>query len=143
MEWWQWIVLGAGILAAEMVIDSEFYLIFIGVSAIAVGLLGFAPYSLPMWGQWLVFAALVAGSTIAFRGKLYERLRGTPPEIKAGVVGEVAIAITPIRAGEHGRVELRGATWAAKNTGPSDIAKNGRARVEACEGLTLYVQPEP
>ena len=88
MEWWQWVVLGAGILAAETLIDSEFYLIFIGLSAIAVGLNGLAPYSLPLWGQWLLFATLAAGSTIIFRRKLYEKLRGNPVEVAAGVIGE-------------------------------------------------------
>lgn len=142
MEWWQWIVLGAGILAAEMVIDSEFYLIFVGVSAIAVGLAGAMPYSLPMWGQWLLFAALVIGSTVGFRRNLYLRLRGNPSEIEGGVVGEIAVALESIGAGEHGEVELRGATWAAKNTGLSAIPADGRVRVESREGLTLHVQPD-
>jgi membrane protein implicated in regulation of membrane protease activity len=142
MEWWQWIVLGAGILAAETIIDSEFYLIFIGLSAITVGLSGFAPYSLPLWGQWILFATLAAGSTIIFRGKLYERLRGNPAEVAAGVVGETAIALDPIGVGERGQVELRGATWAAKNTGDSAIPASGRARVSSRDGLTLYIQPD-
>ncbi len=143
MEWWQWVVLGAGILAAETMIDSEFYLIFIGVSAIAVGLHGFAPYSLPLWGQWLLFATLAGGSTIIFRRKLYEKLRGNPPEVAAGVVGETVVALDAIAAGALGQVELRGSTWAAKNTGPFPLPARGRARVESCEGLTLHVHPDP
>ncbi len=155
MEWWQWIVLGAGILAAETIIDSEFYLIFIGIAGIAVGLYdfigiaavdaglhGFAPYSLPLWGQWLLFATLVGVGTVAFRRKLYERLRGNPPEIEGGVVGEIAVALEPIDAGKHGQVELRGATWTTKNTGNAPIPASGRARVHRCEGLTVHVQPE-
>jgi len=145
MEWWQWVVLGAGILAAETITDSEFYLIFIGVSAIAVGLLDYALYPLhplPLWGQWLLFATLAGGGTILFRRKLYEKLRGNPPEIAAGVVGETAIALDAIDAGAHGQVELRGTTWAAKNTGHSPIPAKGRARVESLEGLTLHVQPD-
>ena len=51
----------------EMVIDSEFYLMFVGFSALALGLVGLAPFSLPMWSQWLLFAFLVGGSTIGFR----------------------------------------------------------------------------
>jgi len=142
MEWWQWSVLGAGILAAEMVIDSEFYLMFVGFSALALGLVGLAPFSLPMWSQWLLFAFLVGGSMIGFRRKLYERLRGNPVEIKDGVVGEIAIAIESIGAGEHGQVELRGATWAAKNTGSSAIPANGRVCIESRLGLTLQVRPD-
>ncbi len=143
MEWWQWVVLGAVILAAETIIDSEFYLIFIGVSAIAVGLNGFALYSFPLWGQWLLFATLAGGSTIVFRRKLYQKLRGNPLEIEAGVVGETGIALDSIGIGERGHVELRGTTWAAKNIGHSPIPARGRALVKSCEGLTLYIQLEP
>ena len=143
MEWWQWIVLGAGILAAETLIDSEFYLIFVGISAIAVGLNHFAPYTLPVWGQWLLLAALAVVSVVAFRNKLYLLLRGNPPEIEDGVRGEVAIAVEAIGAGGHGVVELRGSTWAAHNTADEPIFARGRARVERTEGLTLLVRPEP
>ncbi|TDJ16346.1 MAG: NfeD family protein, partial [Deltaproteobacteria bacterium] len=39
MVWWQWIVLGVVLLGAEMMVDAEFYLVFLGVSALTVGLL--------------------------------------------------------------------------------------------------------
>ena len=130
-------------------------MIFIGVAAIAVGLYDlagiaaidaglhdFVPSLLPLWGQWLLFATFVCVGTVGFRRKLYERLRGNPPEIEDGVVGEIAVALEPIGAGKHGQVELRGATWTAKNTGHAPIPASGRARVYRCKGLTVHIQPE-
>ena len=43
MIWWQWFVLGALLLGAEIAIDAEFYLVFLGISAIVVGLIGLTP----------------------------------------------------------------------------------------------------
>ena len=61
MPWWGWLVLGIGLLGVEMfVIDAQFYLVFLGVSAAIVGLLGLAGVPMPEWPQWLVFAALAA-----------------------------------------------------------------------------------
>ena len=54
MTWWGWLVLGIGLLGVEMfVIDAQFYLVFIGVSAAVVGLLGLAGIGMPEWLQWL------------------------------------------------------------------------------------------
>ena len=142
MEWWQWIALGALILSAETFIDSEFYLVFIGLAAVAVGLNHFAFVELPLPGQWLLFSGLAVGFCIAFRRRLYEKLRGDPPEIEDGIGGEVAIARQAIAARGRGLVELRGTTWTAHNESDTPIPARGRALVEGCEGLTLLVQPE-
>ena len=142
MEWWQWIALGVLILSAETFIDSEFYLVFIGLAAIAVGFNHFAPYELPIFGQWLLFSALCAAFIVVFRRKLYEKLRGNPPDIEDGILGEVAIARQSIAAGGHGRVELRGTTWTAHNESDTPIPARGRARIEGSQGLMLLIRPE-
>ena len=50
MLWWGWIVLGVAILGAEMfVIDAQFYLVFIGLSAVIVGLTDLLGLALPEW----------------------------------------------------------------------------------------------
>ncbi|NJO13497.1 MAG: hypothetical protein HC872_08575, partial [Gammaproteobacteria bacterium] len=59
MPWWGWLVAGIGLLAVEMFgIDAQFYLVFLGVSAILVGVLGLSGLSMPEWGEWLTFAVL-------------------------------------------------------------------------------------
>ncbi len=76
MAWWGWIAAGALLLAAEMgLVDAEFYLVFLGLSALLVGLLALAGLGGPPWVQWLLFAALAATSLVLFRGRVYSRLR--------------------------------------------------------------------
>ena len=54
MPWWGWLILGIGLLGVEMfVVDAQFYLVFIGVAAALVGLLGLTGIALPQWAQWL------------------------------------------------------------------------------------------
>ena len=42
MPWWGWVVVGAALLGAEIVVPTDFYLVFLGLSALAVGLVGAA-----------------------------------------------------------------------------------------------------
>ena len=66
-------MLGVGLLGVEMfVIDAQFYLVFIGVSAAVVGLLGLAASTCRTWAQWLVFAVLAVVAMVAFRQRVYE-----------------------------------------------------------------------
>ena len=48
MPWWGWITVGALLLVAEItIVDLEFYLVFLGVSALAVGLSLVAGFAMP------------------------------------------------------------------------------------------------
>ncbi len=38
MTWWAWMILGAVLFGAELAVDTQFFLIFLGVSAALVGL---------------------------------------------------------------------------------------------------------
>jgi membrane protein implicated in regulation of membrane protease activity len=58
MAWWIWIVLGAALLVTEVVLSTDFWLVFFGVAALGLGLLGVAGLVLPAWAQFLVFALL-------------------------------------------------------------------------------------
>jgi len=58
MTWWQWTVLGGILLGAELLgVDAQFYLIFIGLSALLVGLAELLGIAMPLWVQVAVFAA--------------------------------------------------------------------------------------
>jgi hypothetical protein len=66
MVWWAWLVLGIGLLGVEMfVIDAQFYLVFIGLSAALVGLFGLVGVEMPQWAQWLAFGVLAVVAMIA------------------------------------------------------------------------------
>jgi membrane protein implicated in regulation of membrane protease activity len=58
------------------------------------------------------------------------------------MVGETAIPLEALGAGEMGKAELRGTTWTAKNVGPEPLRKGQRGKVTRVEGLTLWITNE-
>jgi inner membrane protein len=143
MMWWAWIVAGAILLGAELFfVDAQFYLVFVGAAAIAVGIVDTALPELPVWAQWAGFAALAAVSMVGFRRRVYERIKGHAPGYVAAPVGtqlDLAQALAP---GESCQVEHGGSYWTATNDSGAAIAKGTRVRVVAVEGLTLRVRAD-
>ena len=141
MAWWIWVVLGAALLAAELfLIDAQFYLVFLGTAAIAVGFAGAAGLE-AAWLQWLVFAALSELLLFAFRGRLYAKARPAVGGIADdSLAGETGVAKEALAPGARGSAELRGTTWTAHNVGAEPIAAGARIRVERSEGLVLHVR---
>ena len=141
MPWWGWVLVGAILLGSEIVIDAEFYFVFLGLAALLVGGAGLAGLEGPIWAEWLAFAALSGVSIVVFRSQLYDRFvsaRG----VDSGPVGEVATASEPIDPGERGQVELRGTVWTAENVGNVRVDAGSAAVVEGVEGVTLLVVDE-
>ena len=58
MAWWLWLLLGMVLSALELASTGGFYLIFFGVSALFIGLMGAIGLAGPAWMQWLVFTIL-------------------------------------------------------------------------------------
>jgi inner membrane protein len=140
MQWWAWIAVGAILLGSELTfIDAQFYLVFVGGSAIVVGLLGLAGLALAPWLQWLIFAALAAVSMLTFRRQIYERMRRNLPAMKGGPAGETVTLPQALPPGETCRLEFRGSSWSALNGGKAEIAAGAKARIERVDGLTLVV----
>lgn len=144
MAWWGWITVGTLLLVAEItIVDLEFYLVFLGVSALFVGLAQMAGLGLPFWAQWLAFAGLAIVSLVVFRQRVYAKLRpGDGGAIREGVDGEVATAIEAIPPGVSGGVLLRGSRWTGRNQGNVVIPAGGSCRVERRQGLILDVRLE-
>jgi inner membrane protein len=143
MQWWAWIVVGAILLGAEMAfIDAQFYLVFVGASALIVGFLAAVGLDLADWLQWLIFAVLAATSMFTFRRRIYERMRRGLPAMKGGPAGEIVTLPTALPPGETCRLEYRGSSWSAINGGKAEIAAGSRARIERVDGLTLVVHPD-
>lgn len=142
MPWWGWITVGALLLVAEItIVDLEFYLVFLGISALAVGLALVAGVGMPIWVQWLAFAALAIVSLVIFRQRVYSKLRpGAEGSISDGVDGEVATAMDAIPPGASGGVMLRGSRWTGRNQGPVPIPAGASCRVERRQGLILDVR---
>lgn len=144
MPFWGWIVVGAALLAAETVVDAQFYLVFFGAAALVTGgVLLVLPQPLPAGVDWALFGVLSIAGTAAFRKRVYLSIRGgATGEVSQGTVGELAIARESIPPGGRGRVELRGTTWDARNTGDGAIGAGERARVVAADGLVLELRRE-
>jgi membrane protein implicated in regulation of membrane protease activity len=142
MPWWGWIVVGAALLAAETVVDAQFYLMFFGVAALATGVLGAVGLLGPTWLEWAVFGALCVGGVLLFRRRVYGMIRRSYGEVSSGTVGELAVAREPIAPGGRGKVELRGTVWEARNLSGAALAPGESARVERVEGLVLELRRE-
>ncbi len=140
MPWWAWFVLGAALLAMEVALATDFYLVFFGVAALVVGGLSVAGVSVPAWAEWAAFAALSVGCLMLYR----ERLRGwlTRPHKKLNreIAGKTAVAVDAIAAGDTGSVELRGSRWTAHNRGDEAIGAGERCQVDRIDGVTLDVR---
>jgi membrane protein implicated in regulation of membrane protease activity len=143
MEWWAWIAVGAILLVSELAfVDAQFYLVFVGASALVVGFLDLAGLLPAVWMQWLLFSALAAFSMVTFRRRIYDRMRRKLPDMKQGPVGETVVLPAALPPGETCRLEYCGSSWSAVNGGQSLIAAGQRARIDRVNGLTLVVHGE-
>ena len=143
MTWWQWTVLGGILLGAELLgLDAQFYLIFIGLSALLVGMAELLGISMPLWVQVAVFAVFSLGFVYAFRRTVYDRIRGTSEGYPEPLNGETVRVEDALEPGQEARIEYRGTRWTVRNTGDGSIASGARARVVKVDGLTLHVEAE-
>jgi membrane protein implicated in regulation of membrane protease activity len=142
MPWWGWIVVGAALLCSEIVVATDFFLVFLGMAALGVGLLGLVGLGGPVWAQWLIFAALAVGSLLLFRSRVHRRFEARGGPLDATLVGETALTQERIDPGATGRAELRGAVWTARNVDAVALEQGTRARVERIEGLVIHVRRE-
>ena len=141
MPWWGWIVLGTVILISEIIVSTDFYLVFFAASAVIVGLLVLLGVSLPVSAQWLIFAALSIGMLVLFRARLREKIKTREQDVDK-LEDEIAVATEQLAAGATGQAELRGSTWRARNIGEVDLEVGDRCRVKRVDGLVLSIRKD-
>jgi len=141
MAWWSWVLFGVVLLGVELFTPGGLFALFLGLSALAVGVMVALGAGGPPWLQWGFFSlfslALVAFVRRRLRGVL--AARASPVDT---VLGEVAVLTTDLPAHGVGRAELRGSTWEARTEEEGGLSLGRRCRVERVEGLTLWVRPE-
>ncbi len=140
-------LVGIGLLLAELLLPTGGVLAVLGVLGLTVaGVVAFgsdgdvADYA----GGGLIALGIASG--IAFyvvSRKVLEAHRDEPvrtgSEEMIGAVAEARSSIDP-----EGRVWLEGTLWSARlAAGATPIQMGDRVRVEAVDGLTLVVRPEP
>ena len=142
MPWWGWFVLGAVLLGAEMfVLDAQFYLVFLGVSAALVGFFGLFGVPLPEWGEWLAFAAFSIITMVAFRQRIYQLVRNRTGLVEERLnLGDRVTVPVRLEPGQSCRVDYRGSSWTARNTDQAIIEAGREAVITHVDGLTLHVR---
>jgi membrane protein implicated in regulation of membrane protease activity len=139
MPWWGWIIVGAILLGSELTfVDAQFYLVFLGAAALIVGFTEYAYPILP-WLQWLIFGVLSIATLVAFRRRLYQSLRRNLPVMDSGPAGDVVVVPLLLPPQETCRLEYRGTTWTATNSGTELIDAGANARIIGTDGVTLKI----
>ncbi len=143
MIWWGWVLLGAILLAAELTfIDAQFYLVFVGASAVLTGVVTAALPGLAAGLQWGLFGTLSVITVLTFRRSIYNRIRGDSiVAIETGPVGRELVLQQPLSPGESCQAEFRGSHWTISNGSGEPLGEGVRVRVVRVEGLALIVGP--
>jgi membrane protein implicated in regulation of membrane protease activity len=142
---WSWMVLGAVLLAAEIVLPG-FFLLWIGIAAVLTGALSLQLWD---WAQWTwqiqVLVFLVLSLVAAFAGKKILGASANPPSDEPllnrradQLVGRTATLAEPISQGV-GRISIGDTIW--RVTGPN-LPAGTRVRVVAARGGELEVAAE-
>ena len=140
-------LIGLGLLVAELLLPTGGILAFIGVAGLtAAGIvaLGSDSVTADYIGGALIALGIVSAISFYFiTRKVIEAHR--EPRVKTGteeLVGAVAEARSSIDP--DGQVWFGGTIWSARLAeDATPIQRGDKVRVEAVEGLTLIVRPEP
>ncbi len=143
MPWWAWLVLGFVLLASELASPSGFYLLFAGIGAIIVGLLGLGELSGPPWAQWLLFTLISVFSVTTLRSRLARSFNRADATVDDGLVGQTVTLTDRIEPGGVGQGEHRGSVWTVQNLGSQVLEVGARCTVDEVNGVTLVVRAPP
>ncbi len=135
---------GIACMVIEVHLTHDFSLFCIGIAAFILAALTGLPLELPVWSQWLIFAALSVAVLLGVRKPLLGRLRphrGANADFDY-LVGEVAMPSEDLAASAVGQAELRGSVWTVRNADNAPLRKGQRCRVMSVEGLTLWIAAE-
>ncbi|WP_334150267.1 NfeD family protein [Hyphomicrobium sp.] len=138
---WSWVIAGVILMALETVIPGVYFLWF-GVSAVAVGLLGFA-FGDALSHPWqLVLFALISVATVIWIRNV-ANLQQVESEDKdlnqrsAQYLGRVVVVEDAITGG-RGRVRVDDTLWLASG---ADAPKGARVRITGAHGIVFTVEP--
>jgi membrane protein implicated in regulation of membrane protease activity len=133
--------LGVALLGVELLaVDAQFYLVFAGLAAAVVGLLGLVGLELPIAGQWLLFAILAVAAMFTLRRPIYTKLMNKPFANVSTDVDQRVVLTQELAPGKSCRIEYRGSGWTALNIGDQAIPPGGAARIDSIDGVTLRVR---
>jgi len=142
MAWWSWCILGVVLFGVELfAVDAQFFLVFAGLSALLVGVLGLVGIDLPVWAQWLSFAVLAIVAMFTLREHIYARFMSKPLGKVSTDLDQRVVLTQELAPGKSCRIEYRGSGWTAVNVGERAIAAGDSARIDSIDGVTLHLRP--
>ena len=147
MLWWHWGILGLSLIGVEILTLGglgNFYFLFFGMAALMVSALTWSGLIEAAWLQWFLFAILGIISLLVMKKPLQNKqpLNGKDESDVDSMVGEMAKVLEPLKPQTLGKVELRGSTWNARNTGTTLLEKDAIAKIVQVDGLTLLIQAD-
>ena len=142
MDWWLWAALAFVLLAIEILASGSFFIFFFAVAALLVAVVTFFGVTHELSHQLAIFAVVAVSALVVFREKLTQLLHGGATLSTSNeIVNEIGTATENIGPGDRVKIELRGATWSAKNTSTHLLRKGFSCKVMALDGLTAHVHP--
>ncbi len=139
MAWWIWTLIGFFLLALEFV-ATTMHSAFFAAGAFLVALLVAFHFGGPLWAQLLTFTVFSLVTLFLIRPYVVRKLRLSETKVVDTMVGEQATALDDIAVSGHGKAEMRGSTWNARNIGETALSRGQRCVVERVEGLVLHVR---
>lgn len=141
MGHWHWWGLAVFLLIVEVSLFPAFFCLWLGVSALLVGLLLVFTPGLDWRAQWFCFSFLAVISLVFWQMFLKGRVQRVPDsglnQRGSRYIGREITLEAPIFQGS-GRVRLDDSSW--KIFGP-DLPSGARVRVTGLDGIVLLVEP--
>lgn len=135
---WLWWIVGAALVGLELAAPGVF-LLWIGLGAVATGVVLAVLPGLPLTWQLLAFAALMLAS-LAAGVAVQRRANRAGPQLNQELQGLVGRRFQSLVTFEHGRgrVQVGDSSYAAESDEP--VMAGELVEVAAAEGTTLHVK---
>jgi membrane protein implicated in regulation of membrane protease activity len=134
-----WAVLGLLLMASELVTGLLISL-FLGLAALAVGLLSYT-YFFGNWTAELAVYSLLSMSTLYFlRGKVKGAISKGDGSSNMGDAHNTVLVKDAIAQGQSTTVQYQGTPWTAVNIGHSEIPAGNAAVIVKTEGIKLLIK---
>ncbi len=133
-EYWRWAIAGIALIIAEL-ITGTFYLLVIGIAALAGAVVAFLHYS--FWIQAPIAAAIaIIGVTLVTR---FRKTQTSSPSVSLDVGQSVVLDGWVNESERLARVRYRNATWDAKVLDEQGAEAGRTLYITHVDGSTLHV----
>ena len=137
-EYWWWTIAGIALIIAE-VISGTFYLLVIGLAALAGAAAAYLHYS--FWVQAAIAAAIAIGGVVLVTR--FRKNRGSAPGVALDVGQSVVLDAWVNEKDRLARVRYRNALWDAKVLDEPGAEAGRTLYIRHVEGNTLHVSATP